>query len=149
MPTFAFTELVNDPLARIESAALGASGSAPLTDADKGKAVKLGSAQNYVLAATTNEIEGFLLSVEPWTVNSGYGFGSVQRSGRVLVKVASDQGATAMAVGDLVVAGTQAAVGTTGGGKVRTGTPSKYIWRCLRIVSGTGVGGDTVLIERI
>lgn len=149
MTTFVFTELVNDPLARIESAALGASTSTGFTDKDLGKAVKLGTAQNYILAATTNEIEGFVASVEPWSVNLGYGFGSVQRSGRVLTKVASDQGATPMAVGDLVVAGTQLAVGTAGGGAVRTGTPTTHKWRCLRIVSGTGVAGDSVLIERI
>jgi hypothetical protein len=149
MPTFAFTELVHDPLARIESAALGASTSTPLTDKDKGKCVKMGTAQNYIVCTGGNEIEGFLNSVEPWTVNGGYGFGSVLRSGRVSAVVGANQGATAMAVGDLVVADTQAAVGTAGAAAVKTGTPATYKWRCIRIVSGTGVAGDAVLLERI
>lgn len=149
MPTFAFTELVNDPLAQIESAALGADNTHPLVGADKGKAVKMGTAQNYLLCATTNEIEGFLVAVEPWTVNGGYGFGAVQRNRRALATVGANQGGTAMAVGDLVVADTQAAVGTAGGAKVKTGTPALHKWRVLRIISGTGVAGDPVLLEKV
>jgi hypothetical protein len=30
-----------------------------------------------------------------------------------------------------------------------TGTPATHKWRVLRIISGTGVAGDSVLIERV
>lgn len=127
---------------------------------DVGKAVKLGTANNYVLVAAGDNIDGFVNSVEPNTVNDGFSFGGVQTLGRIYAKVASDQGGVAMAAGDYVVAGAPTALGTAdlaaagsepgvrGLGRVKTGTPTRKFWRCIRIVTGTGVAGDIVLLER-
>jgi len=146
MTTFAFTELV--PTEKVLSAALGPDANTKFADADVGKAVKMGTAQNYVAVAAGNDIEGFVTSIEPYTVNSGFSFGGVVVSGRVKAEVGANQGATPMAVGDYVVADTPVALGTAGKAKVKTGTPAKYFWRCIRIISGTGVAGDSVLLER-
>jgi hypothetical protein len=150
MPTFQFTLLTSNPDSdQFESACLGVDADHKLTDNDIGKCLKLAASNNYVLCATTNEIEGILVSTEPATYNTGFAFGTVQRKGRALAKVGANQGGSAMAVGDLVVADTQAAIDTAGGAVVITGTPSTFKWRVLRIVSGTGVAGDSVLIERV
>lgn len=150
MSTFQFSLLTNSPdSAQYESACLGASASAKLTDNDIGKCVKLAASNNYVLCATTNEIEGILVATEPSTYNSGFAFGTVQRRGRATATVGANQGGTPMAVGDLVTADTQAAVDTAGGAVVITGSPTTFLWRVLRIISGTGVAGDSVLIERV
>lgn len=147
MTTFVFTELV--PTEKVLSAALGPNTSTKFADADVGKAVKLGSANNYVLVEAGDEIEGFVTSIEPFTVNNGFSFGGVVVSGRVTAEVGANQGATPMAVGDYVVADAQVALGTAGKAQVKTGTPSKFLWRCIRIISGTGAAGSTVLLERI
>jgi hypothetical protein len=162
MTAFVFTELVPT---ENESAALGVNAAGKFTDKDLGKPVKFGAANNYVLAAAGNDIDGFVLSVEPFTVNDGVGFGGVMRKGRITVEVGANQGGTPMAVGDYVVADAQAAVGTAGTAKVKTGvafaqsgttpfaitreTPLHAMWRCIRIISGTGVAGDSVLLERL
>ena len=114
---------------------------------DTGKAVKLGADQNYVLCAADDEIEGFIHTVRGDTVNEGYSFGGVQRGKRIWAKVGDNQGATAMASGDYVVADAQVAFGTDGVAKVKTGNPTKHLWRCLR-VEGAGEAGDNVLLER-
>lgn len=149
MTAFSYTLLVNDPLADIISAPLGANPNNPLKDADRGKIVKMNADGNWVLAADGDDIEGVVVTIEPWTVNDGFSFGSVQRNRRFEAEVASNQGDDDMAVGDLVVAGAQVALGTVGMGKVKTGSPDAYLWRCIRIISGTGEAGDKVLIERI
>jgi len=151
MGTYVLSELVNDPLARIETVGLGASNAAPLTDLDIGKALKLvvgADSSAYEITATGDEIEGFLASVNPNTVNNGFGVGGVQRDRRVLATVSSDQ-VGAIAIGGLVVAGVQTAANTAGGGAVKGGAPTTHIWRVLRHVTGTGVAGDTVLIEKV
>jgi len=163
MTSFVFTELV--PTDGVESAALGPNSSTKFADEDIGKAVKFGTANNFVLATNGDEIEGFVHSIQAYTVNSGFSFGSVQRKGRKLAAVGTNQGGSPMAVGDYVVADTQTALGTAGTPKVRTGTafsqsgttpfavtmptPAHALWKCVRIVSGTGVAGDSVLIERV
>lgn len=159
MTTFVFTELV--PSAKVVSAALGANSSGKFADVDVGKAVKLGTANNYVLCAAGNDIDGFVNTIEPFTVNDGFSFGGVLMEGRIYAKVASDQGGTPMAVGDYVVAGAPTALGTAdtgvagtepgtaGMGRVKTGAPTRRFWRCIRIVTGTGVAGDVVLLECI
>lgn len=152
MSTFVFTLLTQSPdVARYESACLGADATHKLTDNDIGKCLKLAASNNYVLCATTNAIEGILVAVQPETYNSGFSFGTVQRAGRFEATVGANQGGTAMAVGDYVVADTQAAIDTVGGARVITDStpPTGALWRCIRIVSGTGVDGDTVLIERV
>jgi hypothetical protein len=147
MTTFVFTELV--PTEKVLSAALGPNTNTKFADADVGKAVKLGSANNYVLVEAGDEIEGFVTSIEPFTVNNGFSFGGVVVSGRVTAEVGANQGATPMAVGDYVVADAPVALGTAGKAQVKTGTPTKFLWRCIRVVSGTGAAGSMVLLERI
>lgn len=148
MTDFVFTELV--PTKNM-SCALGASPAAKLTDLDLNKAVRYGTANNVVLASTGEAIDGFLKSVEPYSVNNGFGFGGVQMEGRVTAQVGTNQGATPMAVRDVVVADNQAAVGTASNALVRTGTVTagQPAWRCIRIVSGTGAAGSIVILERI
>ena len=162
MTTFVFTETVPTEL---EPAALGANSSGKFVSADLNKAVKHGTANNFVLATGRDEIDGFVKAIEPFTVNDGFSFGGVQREGRVAAQVGANQGGTPMAVGDYVVADTQVALGTAGAAKVKTGvafaqsgttpfavtngTPLKALWKCIRIISGTGVAGDDVLLERV
>ena len=109
MSTFRFNAKVQDPFSDITDAALGTTGQG-WGDAEVGKAVKLSSANNYILCTNGDEIEGFVVSMEPVTVNGGVSFGSVQRNGRMLAKLAS--GVTGAAVGNFVVEAAQEAVGT-------------------------------------
>lgn len=148
MTSYVFTELVPN---KLESAALGVNAAGKFTDADLNKAVKFGIANNYVLCANGDQIDGFVKAIEPFTVNDGFSFGGVQRQGRVTAEVGANQGATPMAVGDLVAADTQVALGTAGAAKVRTvaGVAGKSSWRCIRIISGTGAAGSVVLLERL
>lgn len=148
MTTFVFSDLVNEPPKNVVSAALGVNAAGKLVDADVGKPVKLAASNNYVVVSVGDEIEGFVYSIEPFTVNTGFGFGGVQKNGRKEAKVASDQGVTPMAVGDYVVGGAGNTVGTANLTQVKTGAATKYLWRCIRIISGTGVAGDSVLLER-
>jgi hypothetical protein len=146
MADFSFNTTVPYPTMR--SALLGASTSAKMTDSDVGKAVKFGGALNYVLCSGGNDIEAFVNSVEPFTMGNGFSFGGVQSEGWRYAKVGANQGATPMAAGDYVVADTQTTLNTAGIATVKTGTPAKYFWRCMQIMSGTGVAGDSVLLYR-
>lgn len=131
----------------IVAAAIGDNTNQARSGTDTGKAVKLGTAQNYVLCAADDEIEGFINTVRGDTVNEGYSFGGIQRGKRIWAEVGANQGATAMASGDYVVADTQIAFGTDGVAQVKTGNPTKHLWRCLR-VEGAGEAGDRALLER-
>jgi len=134
-------------MADIVSAALGANSSGKFVDADKGKLVKKGTANNYVLAADGDEIEGFVIAMETATVNQGFSFGSVQKNKRKLAKVG---GTLAVVVGDGLVAGAQSALGTADALPiVKKGSPAKFVWEVLSIVTGTGAVGDTILMERV
>lgn len=150
MTDFYFDELVDAERLVVETAALGAAAGTKLTPNDIGKAVKRGSAQNYVLCAGGDDIEGVLNSVSPETVNSGFSLGGVQRNGRKLAKIGANQAGN-IAINALVVADTPSAVGTTDDGypMVKAGTPTSFKWRVIRIVSGTGNTGSVVLIEKI
>jgi hypothetical protein len=166
--------------------------------ADIGKAVKLTTTGAYILPTAGDDIDGFIASIESFGVNGEntngtYSFGSVLNEGRIVVRVGSDQGSTAMVIGDYVVTGAgQEALGTNTdlqwntyptdlqwntysgtntaapgtapsitvvpAGRVKTGvagvagtsfsTPKHKDWRCIWILSGTGVAGDQVIIER-
>lgn len=152
MTTFVQSTLTD--LEDMESWALGADGTHPFTEADVGKAVKLAASNNMILATNGDEIDGFVNTVEHYTVNSGFGFGGVRREGRQIALVGSNQSGT-LDVGEYVVADTQTTLNTanqTDGTSlpyVKTGTPTYNHWRCIRIISGTGVPGDKVLLERI
>lgn len=150
MTVFHFTPLVNDPLARIESAALGADADNPMTDNDVGKAVTLaaGAGANFILAAADAEIDGFVSNIMPDTVNGGWSWGGVQRSGRVKAQVGAGEAGT-LIVGEYAVADTQTTLNTAGLAQVKQGTPSIHLWRCIRIITGTGATGDQVLLERV
>ena len=163
MTDFAFGPLVSPYSDRITSA-LGASGSAPLVANDIGKPVKLAGANNHVLCAAGDEIEGFLAALsDGGTVNNGYSLGTVDRDSTVTAKLDAAQAGT-VAVGALVVSGATQAVGTAiatyplvktgvatnmGGTPPVLGTPVNFKWRIVNIVSGTGVAGDLVTIERV
>jgi hypothetical protein len=144
MPSFAFLETV--PGKEIVSACLGPDANTKFKTADVGKPVKLGTAQNFVLCADTNEIEGFVTSVEAPTYNNGFSFGGVQRWGWATAQVAA--GAIAVAVGDYVVAGAQTALGTAGLPQIKGGTPTKFLWRVYRLLGANGNPGSQVLLYR-
>lgn len=148
MSTFRFNPKVDLDRADTTDAALGSAASEAWADEDLGKAVKLNAAatNSYALAADGDEIEGFLLATEPFTVNQGWKFGTVQRDGRV---IAENGDIGALAVGDLVVTATQAAVGTAGKAVVKGGAPTTFKWRVISLLAGAGGVGEDVLIERI
>ena len=149
MTAFFFTPLVNDPPATVLSAALGVDASNPLAQADVGKVVKLAASNNYVLAATGDDIEGIVSTIAAeGTVNDGFSFGGVQVDRRILAEVAAAQGG-AIAIGAFVVAGIQIARGTAGIAQVIAGAGANHKWRVIRHVTGTGVAGNTVLLEKV
>lgn len=149
MTAFVFTELVNSPMADVITTALGASAGAKLNDNDIGKPVKMGTAQNYVVCSAGDDIEGFVVAIEPATVNDGFSFGSVIRNKRMIARVDAAQAGT-LAVGEYAVAGASSALGTKDDyPKVKEGSPTHFHWRVIRVVSGTGVAGDLVLLEKI
>jgi hypothetical protein len=150
MTAFAFDVTV--PANEIISTALGTGpGNTFLSATDLGKAVTLAvtNTSSHVLAAAGAEIDGFITSVEPITVNNGFSFGGILIEGRIQATVGANQGATPMAPGDYVVADVQTAVGTLGLAQVKTGAPTKKLWRCISRVSGTGATGSTVVLERV
>ena len=103
-----FTPLAGD-INTVISAKLGTNtvaNSGHLTDNDIGKPVKLLAAGRYGLCADGDNIDGFLVGVDPETVD-GYAFGSVQTGGRIYAEL--DGAAT---FGDIVEAGTMAAART-------------------------------------
>ncbi len=119
---------------------------------DIGKGVKL-AANAYVPLVLGDEIEGIVNTIgEAPTVNSGFSWGGIQRTGRAEAVVGAAQTST-ITVGGYVCADTPVALGTDGVLQVLdTGTGyvahTKFLWRVIRILSGTGVVGDSVLIER-
>lgn len=146
MANFNFASLVTESI--LVSAALGVDAAHRLDSNDAGKAVKLGVAQNYVLCATGDDIEGVLVSVEAHTVNDGFSFGSVKEDGMVEAQVSSAEGG-AIDIGDTVVSGVPVAANTAGALMVISGAGVTYKWRVVRHITGSGVPGDTILIKRV
>lgn len=93
---FTFGEYVEQS-EMIISAKLGATG-AKMVDADVGHAVKLAADSQFDKCADGNEIEGFVTSVEQFTVQD-HSFGGVQIGGFKSVVVTGP-----IAIGDYVVA---------------------------------------------
>ena len=146
MTTSVFTELTQDS-PDYKTAALGVDAANPLTANDIGKLVKYGPANNVVLTALDESFDGRLISVNPDTVNDGFALGTFQANGRMEATVdAAEVGA--IAIGALVGSGTQTAAGVAGGATVSVAAVTKA-WQVIRHVSGTGVAGDTVLIEKV
>lgn len=147
MTAFAFKTLVpqEPPL----SAALGTGSGNAFGTNDINKAVKLAANNNYVSCAAGDDIEGFVSSVEPYTVNAGFSFGSVQVEGRHEAVIGS--GAN-VAIGGYVVADTPLALGTAGNTPVKTGTPTRFFWRVINNITSPGNAaavGHVVLLERV
>jgi hypothetical protein len=105
MATWTFTPLAGD-INHVISAKLGASTSAKLTDNDIGKPLKLLAAGRYGLCSDGDNIDGWLVGVDPEPVD-GYAFGSVQTGGRVYAQL---EGSSTF--GYVVEAGTTAAYNT-------------------------------------
>lgn len=151
MPSFQFEDLAGLPNGYIVSACLGTA-AAKFADADIGKPVKLATstpAENYILCADGDEIEGFVVALDGGTVNDGFAFGSVRKREYQYVK---NSGAAAIAVGATVVAAAPSALGTAetnGLAKVKAGSPTKFIWRVLSLCGGVGAVGSKILIERV
>ena len=131
-----------------------------LTDAEVGKAVKLVGESRYDLCAAGDNIEGFITSIEPATVDD-YTLGSVQVTGRKEVTfdgLEGTPGTGTIAVGDYVNMGTVVAKGTalTTANKVTKATTqtnvsnSPFAWRVVSLgAAGTGAVGTTGIIEKV
>lgn len=108
MATWTFTPLPGD-INYVISAKLGTNtvaNSGHLTDADIGKPVKLLAAGRYGLCSDGDNIDGWLVGVDPET-KDGYAFGSVQIGGRIYAQL---EGSSTF--GYIVEAGTVAAART-------------------------------------
>ena len=130
-----------------------------LTDADIGKPLKLLAAGRYGLCADGDNIDGFLVGVNPETVD-GYAFGSVQIGGRIYAQLSG-----ASTFGHVVEAAAPASARTaesSGYGQVSTSaiyttldssaTADEHIPFILakkwRIISGTVTDKSIVLLEK-
>lgn len=146
---FDFNLLTHTPeRLNVISAKLGPDVDTKYTDKDKKKAVKAKAGGGYVLCADGDELDGFIDSVDQFTVE-GFSFGGVARGNvgfRVEAQVAAGV-ATPLAFNDLVVAGAQLARGTPGLPQVKKGTPSIHRYRVLRLT--TGAAGSIVLLEKV
>lgn len=146
---FDFNLLTQSPeRMNVISVKLGPNPATKYSDADKKKAVKLQRNGIAVLCSDGDELEGFIDSVESWTVE-GHSWGGAARGNvgfRVEAQVAAGV-ATPLAFNDLVVAGAQLPVGTKGLAQVKKGTPALHKYRVLRL--NTGAAGDIVLLEKV
>lgn len=124
-----------------------------LTDADRFKLVKMKGDSQYGLCAAGDEIEGFLLALEPPMTYDGYYLGTVQTDKRFR---AVSEGVLNM-LGE-VVCGTVTARGTALNGvgpAVKAGTPTTHRWRVVaaigqNVAAGAPItAGSEVIVERI
>ena len=160
MATWTFTPLASD-INYVISAKLGTNtvaNSGHLTDADIGKPVKLLAAGRYGLCSDGDNIDGWLVGVDPET-RDGYAFGTVQIGGRIYAQL---EGASTF--GYVVEAGTVAAARTAetsgygqvsshaGYALVNTDTVDEIRPMILsakwRIVSGAVTDNAIVLLEK-
>lgn len=155
MANFKRTLVAEDGIAKIRTEALG-DNTGQYGTKDVGVLVKL-SAGACVQCSTGDDIYGAVHAIEAGTINDGFSFGAVKQSHRIKAIVASDQTGS-MAVGDLVVAGVQPALGTGTLGGAITGvaavvgvtlaTPDVHKWQCIAVES-TGAVGEVVLLEKV
>lgn len=162
---FHFGTLTHSPeTKRVESACLGTGPDAPWTDKELGKAVKMGTDANYIHCVAGDEIEGFVDNIDAGgTENEGFTFGGVARGGRHIAMIGAGQGAEPAKLLDLVVADDQPARGewalasslapgsaepNKGVAVVKTGSPTKQLWRIVHIYSGEGAEGTVVALDR-
>lgn len=115
-----------------------------LNDNDIGKPVKLNADSTYALCADGDQIDGWLVGVNPETVD-GYAFGTVQTGGRVMAQL---DGASTF--GAVVEAAANAAARTadaSGYGQVSTHTMIAGTRKSWRIVSGLVADNSIVVLE--
>ena len=160
MPKFLASPLVE--VTRDVTARLGAGTGASnwLSDADRGKAVKLAGESRYALCAAGDEIEGFIVALETATLDN-FTIGTVRQDGRMRVTfdgLQATPGTGVIAVGDYVVTGTPVARGTA----LTFATPARvckatanpnalvHTWRVISLgEAGTGAVGTVGVIERV
>lgn len=162
---FHFGTLTHSPeTKRVDSTCLGTGPDAPWTDKELGKAVKMGNQANHVHCVEGDEIEGFVDNIDAGgTENEGFTFGGVARGGRHIAIIGENQGAEPAKLLDLVVADDQPARGewilasamapgsaepNKGVAVVKTGSPTKQLWRIVHIYSGEGEAGSVVCLDR-
>ena len=115
-----------------------------LNDNDIGKPVKLTVDSTYALCADGDQIDGWLMGINPETVD-GWCFGTVQTGGRVAAQL---DGASTF--GAMVEAAAQAAARTadaSGYGQVSTHTMIAGTRKAWRIVSGAVLDNSVVILE--
>lgn len=152
---FDFTTLTHDPeRLNVVGTKLGATTAEKYSDADLGKAMKMGTAGgNHVACADGDEIEGILDNIDAGGTSDGFVFGGVARGmdGVRFLATATD----AIDLKGLVVAAAQGAVGTSTAGKrtpVKAGAPETFKWRVIANVTNPGnnaVANDVVVIEKL
>jgi len=117
--------------AHIISAKLGTT-VAKMVDADVGFPVKLGADSTFVKCTDGDQIEAFVKSVEPWTVEE-HSFGGVMTGGFKEVTVYGP-----IAIGDYVVAETGGRVKKAPAMTADATTHPKYLWRYVSGAVGAG-----------
>lgn len=132
---FNFRTLTHSPeRLNVVSAKLGTDDLEKYTDSDIGKPMKLGAEPGcFVVVADGDEIEGFLDNIDAGGTTDGHVFGGVACGTRGF-RVEAEFSGTTGAVGDLVVAAAQSAIGVkaaSGLGKVKGGTPTTHKWRII------------------
>ena len=145
MANFKRTLVAEDGIAKIRTEALG-NNTGQFATADVGVLVTLAAA-SCTQCATGDEIYGQVHAIETGTINDGFSYGAVKQSHRIQAVVGAAQ-VGSMAVGDLVVADVQPALGTGDLGKVKTGTPAIHKWQCITVET-SGAIGETVLLEKV
>jgi len=141
MTQFAFGVTIKDER-DLESSSLGTGVGNTYVTGDIGRLLKMASAQNHVVCADGDPIEAVLVAVEPFTVNDGFSFGTIRRTGRI--EAAAPNGIANLAT---VVAGAQPALGSAVMARVKAGAGK---WRVVRVNGNdtAGAGFTKVLIER-
>lgn len=127
-----------------------------LTDADVGKFVKLVGDSQYGLTAAGNGIEGIVATANEQDAD-GFKLGGLADVNRARVTfngLQASAGTGSIAVGDFVVSGAPAALGTKLTGppavlKATDASASPFKWRVVAIVSGAGAVGSLGIIERV
>jgi hypothetical protein len=157
MTDFSFQELIDT--SAWESAAMGAStldtagkGAGQYTSKDVGRAMKFDTTATrlgtYIECALNDDIQGFIASIEPFPVNSGFSFGSIQKGQRRRVKAAG-----AITLGANVVAGSSPTVGATQTlANVVAGAGVNFKWRFIHNFTSPGqnaTSGHEILVEKI
>lgn len=154
-----------DRTALLGSGAADQAPNATYSDKEIGKIVKLSADSRYQLAAVGDEIEAFVLSTEPATID-GFCLGTiVDKRGITYKKVTLDglqatPGTGTVAVGDYVVTGTPVAKGTALGEPPRVckrtdpttvagALASTFRWRVVAIFGTSGTVGTPALIEPV